>query len=83
MAENVTIPNFNYVRDMFFNYLAIKKAVQEYRQDAGTAKEMSQQSLSKTDKIPMKQVEPTASWIWRPMRPMIFPQNRSGTTSIS
>ena len=52
MAENVTIPHFTYVRDMFFNYLAIKKAVQEYRQDAGTAKEMSQQSLSKTDKKP-------------------------------
>lgn len=60
MAENVTIPHFTYVRDMFFNYLAIKKAVQEYRQDAGTAKEMSQQSLSKTDKIPMKQVEAEA-----------------------
>lgn len=60
MAENVTIPHFAYVRDMFFNYLAIKKAVQEYRQDAGTAKEMSQQSLSKTDKIPMKQVEAEA-----------------------
>ena len=60
MAENVTIPKFNYVRDMFSNYLAIKKAVQEYRQDAGTAKEMSQQSLSKTDKIPMKQVEAEA-----------------------
>lgn len=57
MAENVTIPHFTYVRDMFSNYLAIKKAVQEYRQDAGTAKEMSQQPLSKTDKIPMKQVE--------------------------
>ena len=50
MAENVTIPHFTYVRDMFFNY----------RQDAGTAKEMSQQSLSKTDKIPMKQVEAEA-----------------------
>lgn len=60
MAENVTIPHFTYVRDMFFNYLAIKKAVQEYRQDAGTAKEMSQRSLSKTDKIPMKQVEAEA-----------------------
>ncbi len=60
MAENVTIPHFTYVRDMFSNYLAIKKAVQEYRQDAGTAKEMSQQSLSKTDKIPMKQVEAEA-----------------------
>lgn len=60
MAENVTIPHFTYVRDMFFNYLAIKKAVREYRQDAGTAKEMSQQSLSKTDKIPMKQVEAEA-----------------------
>ena len=60
MAENVTIPYFTYVRDMFSNYLAIKKAVQEYRQDAGTAKEMSQQSLSKTDKIPMKQVEAEA-----------------------
>lgn len=60
MAENVTIPHFTYVRDMFSNYLAIKKAVREYRQDAGTAKEMSQQSLSKTDKIPMKQVESEA-----------------------
>lgn len=60
MAENVTIPHFTYVRDMFSNYLAIKKAVQEYRQDAGTAKEMSQQPLSKTDKIPMKQVEAEA-----------------------
>ena len=60
MTENVTIPHFTYVRDMFSNYLAIKKAVQEYRQDAGTAKEMSQQSLSKTDKIPMKQVEAEA-----------------------
>lgn len=60
MAENVTIPHFTYVRDMFSNYLAIKKAVREYRQDAGTAKEMSQQSLSKTDKIPMKQVEAEA-----------------------
>lgn len=60
MAENVTIPHFTYVRDMFSNYLAIKKAVQEYRQDAGTAKEMSQQSLSKSDKIPMKQVEAEA-----------------------
>lgn len=60
MAENVTIPHFTYVRDMFSNYLAIKKAVREYRQDAGTAKEMSQQPLSKTDKIPMKQVEAEA-----------------------
>lgn len=60
MAENVTIPHFTYVKDMFSNYLAIKKAVQEYRQDAGTAKEMSQQSFSKTDKIPMKQVEAEA-----------------------
>lgn len=60
MAENVTIPHFTYVRDMFSNYLAIKKAVQEYRQDSGTAKEMSQQSFSKTDKIPMKQVEAEA-----------------------
>lgn len=60
MAENVTIPHFTYVRDIFSNYLAIKKAVQEYRQDAGTAKEMSQQSFSKTDKIPMKQVEAEA-----------------------
>ena len=34
--------------------------MQEYRQDAGTAKEMSQQSLSKSDKIPMKQVEAEA-----------------------
>ena len=31
MAENVTIPHFTYVRDMFSNYLAIKKAVQEYK----------------------------------------------------
>lgn len=60
MAENVTIPHFTYVRDIFSNYLAIKKAVREYRQDAGTAKEMSQQSFSKTDKIPMKQVEAEA-----------------------
>lgn len=60
MAENVTIPHFTYVRDIFTNYLAIKKAVREYRQDAGTAKEMSQQSFSKTDKIPMKQVEAEA-----------------------
>ena len=60
MAENVTIPHFAYVKDMFSNYLAIKKAVQEYRQDAGTAKEMSQQSFNKTDKIPMKQVEAEA-----------------------
>lgn len=60
MAENVTIPHFTYVNSIFLNYLAIKKAVQEYRQDAGTAKEMSQQSFSKTDKIPMKQVEAEA-----------------------
>lgn len=60
MAENVTIPHFTYVRDIFTNYLAIKKAVREYRQDAGTAKEMSQQSFSKADKIPMKQVEAEA-----------------------
>lgn len=60
MAENVTIPHFTYVKDIFCKYLAIKKAVREYRQDAGTAKEMLQQSLSKTDKIPMKQVEAEA-----------------------
>lgn len=60
MAENVTIPHFTYIENIFTNYLAIKKAVREYRQDAGTAKEMSQQSFSKTDKIPMKQVEAEA-----------------------
>lgn len=60
MAENVTIPHFTFLRDMFSNYFAIKKAIKEYRQDTGTAKEMSQQSFSKTDKIPMKQVEAEA-----------------------
>lgn len=76
MAENVTIPHFTYVRDMFSNYLAIKKAVQEYRQDAGTAKEMSQQSLSKTDKIPMKQVEAEA---FREMLPVPVVRLPDGT----
>lgn len=76
MAENVTIPHFTYVRDMFFNYLAIKKAVQEYRQDAGTAKEMSQQSFSKTDKIPMKQVEAEA---FREMLPVPAVRLHDGT----
>ena len=59
MAENVTIPHFTYVRDMFSNYLAIKKAVQEYRQDAGTAKEM------------LHFPEPWLSCFWR--RNFLFP----------